>query len=191
MTRCLSTTLATVVAALACAAPAASSIHFDFHRLSNTDSRLTISRIDDYDGRVLNQVVYRAGSGASRDECESGRGWLPAGYYNLWGHYHHYDFTIKGRVWYLQDKACWNGIVRRALFIHSEETASNGQDCDGSVYTDDPYSWEAEYDYYSAGCIKISRAAPYPSDLAKLHAYWDNWSGPHGGFNLYRRLYVS
>ena len=71
---------------------------------------------------------WRAGSGSTTDECEVGRGWLPAGWYSQWGHWNNYDGSaIRGRVWWLQDKYCSDGITRRTeLFIHSEETADNG-----------------------------------------------------------------
>ena len=105
---------------------------------------------------------WRAGSGTTMDECEIGRGWLPAGWYAQKGHWDHYDGSkVKGRVWWIQDKTCRDGSTRRTeLFIHSEETASNGQSC-SSAY-DDPFCWEREADYYSNGCIKVSRAGALP-----------------------------
>ena len=34
---------------------------------------------------------WRGGSGTTMDECEIGRGWLPAGWYAQKGHWDHYD----------------------------------------------------------------------------------------------------
>jgi hypothetical protein len=169
---------------------AGAAVYFDFHRVTNTGSVLYETWQDASTGKVYAQQSWRAGSGAgSTDECASGVGWLPAGYYNLVAHYDHYDGTkIKGRVWHLNDKPCWNGTLRGELFIHSEETADNGQYCP-TIY-DDPFCWEGDFDYKSAGCIKLSRAAPYPSDLGQAHSDWDGWSGAHGYINLYHRVYV-
>ena len=169
---------------------------FDFHRVTNTSSVLTIFRQDTLDGRVLNQQSYRAGSGLNTNECDSAAydgvgGWLPAGYYSPLGHWDGYPGSkIQGRVWQLQDKRCsgGTGTLRTELFIHSEETSSQGQYCPTSG--DDPFCWESDSDYYSLGCIKISRAAPYPSDLAKLDGNWHNWSGLTGSFSLPQRVYV-
>lgn len=41
---------------------------FDFHRISNANSVLTIFRQDTLDGRVLNQQSYRAGSRLNTNE---------------------------------------------------------------------------------------------------------------------------
>ena len=169
---------------------------FDFHRISNTSSVLTIFRQDTLDGRVLNQQSYRAGSGLNTNECDSAAydnvgGWLPAGNYSLLGHWDQYPGTkIQGRVWRLQDKRCngGTGTLRTELFIHSEETWTQGQTC-GSPY-DERFCWDGDGDYYSVGCIKVSRAAPYPSDLAKLDGNWHNWSGLTGSFSLPQRVYV-
>jgi hypothetical protein len=93
----------------------------------------------------------------------------------------------QGRVWWLQDKTCRDGITRRTeLFIHSEETASNGQSC-SSAY-DDPFCWERESDYYSLGCIKLARPSPvasFPNDLGAAHATYHDYGGrdAHGAFN--------
>ena len=56
--------------------------------------------------------------------------------------------TIKGRVFYLSNKPCWNGTWRSELFIHSEETAAQGQYCPTAY--DDPFCWEGDYDYHSS-----------------------------------------
>jgi hypothetical protein len=138
---------------------------------------------------------WRAGSGASTDECRRGEGWLPAGWYAQWGHWNNYEGSkIKGRVWWLQDKYCHDGITKRVeLFIHSEETAANGQSC--SSLWDDPFCWEREGDYYSLGCIKLARPSPvadFPSDLGSAHSYYHAYGGssqhgdlPNDAYELY------
>jgi hypothetical protein len=114
---------------------------------------------------------------------------VPTGYYDLWGHWNNYDGKIAGRVFYLQNKPCWNGTWRTELFVHSEETAGQGQYC--PTAGDDPYCWEGPSDYYSNGCIKVSRAG-YPSDLRLVHDGWHGKSGDsrHGYFTINNWLYV-
>ena len=125
----------------------------------------------------------------ARNACWIGHGWLPAGWYDLNGHWDSYNGSaIKGRVFYLQNKPCWNGTWRTELFVHSEETADQGQYCP-TVY-DDPFCWEGDFDYYSNGCIKLAHAQPYPSDVAQAHSLWDGYDGHHGDLWLPRRLYV-
>ena len=177
----------TVLSALCGSARAA--VYFDFHRITNTGSVLYETWQDTTTGKVYAQQSWRAGSGTRPNECIQGAGWLPGGYYNVVAHYDHYDGTkVKGRVWQLNDKVCHDGTPRSELFIHSEETADNGQYC--TDYWDDRFCWEGDFDYRSAGCIKLSRAAPYPSDLGQAHSDWDGWSGAHGYINLYHRVYV-
>ena len=181
--------LAAVLAGSLAAADARAAVYFDFFRYTNTNSTLYETWQDTSTGKVYARHAWRAGSGTGPWECVPNIGWLPGGYYNIVEHYDHYDGTkVKGRVWQLSDKACWNGTPRSELFIHSEETADNGQYCP-TIY-DDPFCWEGDFDYKSAGCIKLSRAAPYPSDLAQAHSDWDGWSGAHGYINLYHRVYV-
>ena len=96
-------------------------------------------------------------------------------------------------VWRLQDKRCngGTGTLRTDLFIHSEENLSNEQDCGYGTPYIERFCWDGDGDFYSVGCIKISRAyPPAPTDLARLHSNWDNWSGWHGSFTLQQRLYV-
>jgi hypothetical protein len=177
--------------ALATDATAATRVFFAFHRYTNTNSWLTIYRQDSYTGAILSQQGFRAGSGVSTDECASGAGWLPAGWYDLVGHFDYYNGSaIKGRVWQLSDKRCsgGTGTLRTELFVHSEEWSDEGQYCP-TIY-DDPFCWEGDFDYRSAGCIKLSRAAPYLSDLGQAHSDWDGWSGAHGYIYLYHRVYV-
>ena len=133
---------------------------------------------------------WRAGSGTSTDACWVAHGWLPTGHYDLWGQYDHFDGSaIKGRVFRIQDKQCWNGTWRTALFVHSEETADNTQYCPTSY--DDPFCWEGDSDYYSNGCIKLAHAPPYPSDIAYADNDWDAWDGRHGYFRAPTALFVS
>ena len=161
---------------------------FELTRQSNTWSPLTL--VVDYGGGHYDTTTWRAGSGVSQDACWIGHGWLPAGYYDLHGHWDYYDGSaIKGRVFYLQNKPCWNGTWRTELFIHSEETGGQGQYC--PTAGDDPFCWEADFDYYSSGCIKVSRAGA-PSDLRQVHDGWHAKSGDyrHGSFWRGNVLYV-
>jgi hypothetical protein len=173
-------------------ARAATRTFFAFHRYSNTNSYLTINRQDVYSGAILSQQGFRAGSGTSTNECAVGQGWLPAGWYDIVGHFDHYTGSkIQGRAWQLSDKRCYGGTgnLRTELFIHSEETSDNGQYCPTPY--DDPFCWEGDYDYYSSGCIKLAHAQPYPSDIAKANNDWDAWDGRSGYFTAYSTLFVS
>ena len=69
------------------------------------------------------------------------------------------------------------------------KTAGQGQYC--PTAGDDPYCWEGAYDYYSNGCIKVSRAG-YPSDLRLVHDGWHGKSADyrHGYFTINNWLYV-
>ncbi len=106
------------------------------------------------------------------------------------GHIHDRNGAeIKGRVWALQDKACSGGIVRTELFIHTEETNTNTQECTSA--TDDPWCWDStaapggstgSNDYYSQGCIKVRRNSPegsWPNNMGNLDSDWHN-RGPGG-----------
>jgi hypothetical protein len=181
--------LAAVVAVAVLAAPAvATPAYFDFARSTNLSSVLTL-----YWQAVpghISSMAWRAGSGTSTNECAINQGWLPAGWYDLIGHYNNYDASkIKGRVFQLQNKQCWNGTWRTELFVHSEETAANGQSC--PTAGDDPFCWEGDSDYYSEGCIKLSRVGN-PSDLNLVHMAWHDRSGDtrHGAFTITHWLYV-
>jgi hypothetical protein len=179
-----------VLAAAALAIPANASAYrtwFEFTRQSNLWSPLTIAT--DYGGGFVTTQTWRAGSGTSTDACWVAHGWLPTGWYDLWGHWNNYDGTIKGRVFYLSNKPCWNGTWRSELFIHSEDTAAQGQYCPTAY--DDPYCWEGDYDYHSNGCVKVSRAGN-PSDLRLVHDGWHSRSGDyrHGSFGVGNFLYV-
>jgi hypothetical protein len=116
---------------------------------------------------------WRGGSGSGKDACQKNN-WAPIGTYDSAFHSDSYaGSAIRGRVWRMSDYQCSNGVRRTELFIHSEETSSQGQSCGSG---DQPFCWEGPNDYYSFGCIKISRRDPW--DLARL----DNWShGQNGG----------
>jgi hypothetical protein len=96
---------------------------FEFARQSNIASTLTM--VWQYGTGYNGTQTWRAGSGVSTDACWIGHGWLPTGYYDLWGHWDNFSGKIAGRVFYLQNKPCWNGTWRTELFVHSEETGCN------------------------------------------------------------------
>jgi hypothetical protein len=184
-----------VVALWAPTAGVAADGWWTFKRETNTNS--TLSWKWTY---PPNQTQYskswRAGSGTAQNECRRGEGWLPAGWYSQWGHWNAYNGSaVKGRVWWLQDKYCSDGVTKRTeLFIHSEETASNGQNCTSSY--DDPFCWERAADYYSLGCIKVARPSPvasFPNDLGVAHNYYHSYGGSsaHGAFTDTFELHVS
>ena len=175
---CIALVAALVLAWTSAPAPAANG-WWTFNRNTNLDSRLSWKWTYP-PSPTEHSRNWRAGSGTTKNECEIGNGWLPAGWYALQGHWNHYDGTkIKGRVWYVQDKVCRDGVTRRSqLFIHSEETESNGQSCT-STY-DDPFCWEREGDYYSDGCIKVARPSPvasFPNDLSSAHNTYHDYGG--------------
>ena len=193
-TRSCSVLLAALIAMFAFAgeASATTNVFFAFHRYGNTNSYLTINLQDTNSGAIIGQRGFRAGSGTSTDECALRQGWLPAGWYDLRGHFDYYNGSlIKGRVWQLSDKRCYGGTgnLRTELFIHSEETSDNGQYCPTPY--DDHFCWEGDFDYYSNGCIKLAHAQPYPSDIAKADNDWDAWDGRSGYFTAYSALFVS
>ena len=85
---------------------------FQFDRYSNTNSNLFWFHSND--GRKSAQYwYYRAGSGSSTDECWVGKGWLPGGWYDLWGMWDNYNGgKIFGRVFRLSDHSCREGTRR-------------------------------------------------------------------------------
>jgi hypothetical protein len=178
---------AALAACLALAGPAhAADGWWTFNRNTNLDSVLTWTSTYPPDATRYRRS-WRAGSGTTQNECEKGRGWLPAGWYTLRGHWNGYPGTaVRGRVWYVQDKYCANGtVLRTELFIHTEETAERGQHCTSAW--DDPFCWEREYDYYSLGCIKVARPSPvasFPNDVGSAHSYYHTYGGSaaHGDF---------
>jgi len=67
----LAAVAATGAVVAASAAPAGATVTtFDFHRITNTNSILTIYQQELLDGRILNQASYRAGSGLNKNECD-------------------------------------------------------------------------------------------------------------------------
>jgi hypothetical protein len=93
-------------------------------------------------------------------------------------------------VTYLSNKvSATTGATRTGLFIHTEETPSNGQYNPTSGA--DPQCWEGPGDYVSRGCIKLS----YPYDIDAAHWYWNYRGGTtaHGSsapYPMSYRLYV-
>ncbi|MFJ1757406.1 peptidoglycan-binding protein [Kitasatospora sp. NPDC088134] len=131
-------------------------LEFDKNWENPQDSRLSLV----HDGKVVKS--YRAGSGVGvTDECASNRGWLPDGTYRVEGHETHHDSSkIKGYAIQLQDKACkpkagHKAVTRGALYIHSE-MRSDGTQAPDTPHHDDPWRWDGDTDYKSAGCIKLS-----------------------------------
>ena len=190
--RCMAAVAAVGFVVLAGAAGTArAAVWMDFSRVYNTWSTLRYTWQDDSTGQQRATQSWRAGSGYTTNDCQSGAGWLPTGFYDVRGHWDHYDGSaIKGRVWYLSDKRCngGSGTLRTELFIHSEETADDGQYCPTSY--DDPFCWEGDSDYKSSGCIKVAHEPPWPSDIAQADNDWDSWDGRHGWFTFVAGLYV-
>lgn len=145
-----------------------------------------------------NDSVYTsmtAGSGLSNSYsvCTSDKGRLPNGWYSS-AYDHHVNnkngTSIDGRVWGLTDKDCGNGTIRWGLFIHSEETVSNGQSCPTSG--DDKHCWEsAAWDYRSNGCVKISHPNNgFPNSVQSLNLWWGTKVGGGHGVYYSRILWV-
>ncbi len=135
--------------------------------------------------------TQRAGSGnGNLDECVSSAGPLPDGTYSGTSTWHQDAFSgsaIYGRVYRLQNKACYNGTVRTALFIHTEETPSRTQ---GST---EPQRWDGNNDYYSLGCIKVSRpGAPGngADSIGVLDTWWHQKAGGGVGTAYYNLINV-
>lgn len=170
-----------VIAALVAPVPTASSasaagtsqraiITFAKNAADPSSSTLTwkvVRRTADGTTRVVEQLSWRAGSGAlgraGRNECAKGRGWLPDGSYRLRYYRDYPGSLIKGRAFRLSDHRCRNGRWRVQLFIHTEQGAGNRQ-CPNRP-GDQLCRWEFPQinDYKSAGCIKMA-----PADLAEL-----------------------
>lgn len=125
-------------------------------------------------------ATHRSGSGnGNLDECVTNAGPLPDGDYssNL-APYHTDTFSgsaIYGRVVRLQNKVCYNGTNRTALFIHTEETSSAG------IGTTEPQRWDGNSDYYSQGCIKLSRGENGGTNGIGVLDWW--WHTVGGGAN--------
>jgi hypothetical protein len=139
---------------------------------------------------ALGQAGWRAGSGVSTDACQRNAGWLPTGHYDVRTFVHNKDDVIKGRAWWLSDKACasYPYTMRTELFIHTEETSTTDQYCPTSG--DDPYCWDTDYgDYASEGCIKIKQPN---MDMYQFHHEWHRLvSGAHGTVNYNDAVWVN
>lgn len=126
---------------------------------------------------TYNNRRYGSGSGnGSYDECLSNQGPLPMGRYSGVSSWHQDSFNgsaIYGRVFRLQNKQCWNGTWRTALFIHTEETPSRTQ---GSI---EPQRWDGPSDYKSAGCVKLARSNNGGDNGIGVLDYW--WHYRAGG----------
>jgi hypothetical protein len=160
MIRRLLTVTSTVLALALFGAGTAGASVFDYYR-NNT-------LINGQFRGVLNSQTYmnwlRAGSGSGTNACATNN-WIPVGTYQITFHNDNYDGSlIKGRVWRLTDYQCSNGVRRTELFVHSEETAAQGQSCPS-------FCWDSTNDYYSNGCVKIARlpvGADGKSDLGRV-----------------------
>jgi len=145
---------------------------FDFKRVEITNSVLTW-KWTDYNVSPAKSYTktWRAGSGENKDECDKSYGsdsggWLPAATYKLKGMFDNKNDLIKARAIYFEDKVCSNGVTwRTGLFIHTEETAAQGQSCD-------QYCWNGVNDYKSKGCIKVSYA-----DMPSVHSHYHTKGG--------------
>jgi hypothetical protein len=134
---------------------------------------------------------WRGGSGTgSKDGCATNRGWIPAGYGDLRGHWDSYGGSaIRGRVWYIDDRLCATGrTLRTELFVHSEETDAWTEDCRSGP--DDPFCWEGVGDYRSNGCIKVAHDGGAPTDIAQMNNAWHSWDNRHGAFVVTNGVYV-
>lgn len=160
---------------------------FDYARNgSNINGTLTWKYLYN-DVPPIYTVSWRAGSGLQLNDKKD-VGWLPSGYYSILGHWDNYSGSaIWGRVWRLSDKYNSEGVLRTALFIHTEETSSNGQNpsIEGQIWTD-----SNPCDYSSYGCVKVSY-----SNVGSVHTRWTSYGGStaHGDgspYPLSSRLYV-
>lgn len=172
-----------LVAAIPGSAHAATDGWFDYDRNgTNDDGRLYWKWF--VNGPPIYSVDWRAGSGKYLDDRTNG--WLPSGWYSIKGHWNNYDAAINGRVWYLSDKVSQKtGALRTELFIHTEETPSNGQNA-----SYEPERWDGPSDYISLGCVKVSYG-----NMPGVHNRWTNYGGStaHGSgspYPLSSQLYV-
>jgi hypothetical protein len=121
--------------------------------------------------KLIEKQSWRAGSGFggpnTQNPCVRGRGWLPNGHYDFVQHDNYWGQYIKGRAFYLGNKACPNGTPRTELFIHTETGDRNRQCRDGKGDQRCRWEWPKFNDYRSGGCIKMS-----PRDIRQLtHRY--------------------
>lgn len=130
----------------------------------------TLGRWSGYDPR------WRAGSGdgSSTDRCRPNHGPIPHNTYTFIGHTHNDNSgKIMGRTWQVPNTDCDrfdpSSQDRTDLFIHTEETGSQGQSCPTSG--DDAFCWEGDFDYISQGCIKVSY-----KNVGQVDQFWDSGS---------------
>ncbi|MGW2089027.1 L,D-transpeptidase family protein [Streptomyces sp. NPDC001880] len=129
---------------------------------------------------------YRANSGmGSKDTCLSNEGWLPDGTYKVKGHEtnrggwnYNPNVQIQGYAIQLEDKTCTpkagqKPVTRTDMFIHSEMLADGTQAIDVPLKDDDFWRWDADFDYKSNGCIKLT-----PTDLKDLFSRLDKAGWP-------------
>jgi hypothetical protein len=155
---------------------------FDKNATDPTDSRLKLrvyGRVDSGTESLIASRDFRAGAGLGAgytDDCVTNKGWLPNGTYSMKMYNDYPGTTIKGRAFYLGDKWCSNGSVKRTeLFIHTESGAGNVQCAD--VSGDQACRWEYPTwnDYKSNGCIKLS-----PTDIKILYDLTRQYFGTSG-----------
>ncbi len=142
---------------------------------SNLNGRLAWASQDNESGATFSTTPVRGGSGLGKDECREEHGWIPRGWYDQWVHHNNYPGTqIKGRVFHMQNMRCnWGtGTLRTELFIHTEETQSQGQSS-----TDERFRWDGDSDYKSIGCIKVA----YGTSMNKVHGWWHTTYAPYYG----------
>lgn len=134
----------------------------------STNLNGTLRRYDNFS--FLGSTTAGSGMGNQYSTCQTNLGRLPSGWYDS-ANGHMVDnkngTAIDGRAWGLEDKVCNGGsTLRTELFIHTEETVSNGQNCTSAP--DDPHCWEGTFDYASQGCVKVS----HPTSVSTLHTWW-------------------
>jgi len=147
--------------------------YFEFDKGSAPMGTLHFWVYDEATDRLMLHRTWTAGSGSgSADECYSDHGWLPNGTYSVKA-WHKTSGTILGDIFEISDKKCPDGTLRFDLFIHTEQTASNGQCAntsgDQTCYWGDPPSGRSEYN--SEGCIKLS-----PTDLHNAYATFTTYN---------------
>jgi hypothetical protein len=94
---------------------------------------------------------------------------------------------IRGRAWRVEDKKCYNGTWRTALFIHSEQYHNPSNSQHSSI---EKWKWDGNNDYYSNGCVKLSHAHisnGEPDGAGTAARYWDTKSRLNAVTNV---LYV-
>jgi hypothetical protein len=145
---------AAIAAITIAAAPASAHGHFEFHRTSNLSSSFVWVYYPAANPTAHYSPTWRAGSGDSTNCMYIGHGWLPLGWYDIRGLWDHYDSTIKGLAWWLQDKSCGDGTLRTELFIHTKELANWGSSCETYCFDDG-----------------------FPDNIQDAHWWWHNRDG--------------